>query len=175
MSDFEYAFNQTYPWERGYTVDHAGPTNDGIVLKTLQEMGMWGDFDGDGDVDEVDLRGMTMEQKKEFYRTQYWNRGRWGRIDANAVAWKAYDCHVNMGLRQAGLILQRGLVICGAAIEVDSMVGPITVNAANATNPILLLNAMRQSMKRVYDLILIAHPEYRVYTGRGGWYDRAKA
>ena len=86
--NFEYAVEFVLRNEGGWTVDHAGPTNFGIVLRELQRTGE--DLTGDGAVDVQDLRRMTREQAKDWYRRHRWLPGRYQLWARNTRATRAF-------------------------------------------------------------------------------------
>jgi len=168
--NFEYAMEFVLKNEGGWTVDHAGPTNFGIVLRELQRTGE--DLTGDGAVDVQDLRGMTREQAKDWYRRHRWLPGRYGEIQDRGVAAKVFDCAVNMGAREAHVILQRALGATGYPVAVDGVLGPKTLGAVNVALPAALLAALRSEMAGVYRLIL-AGDRNKFGKYEKGWLERA--
>lgn len=173
MGDFTYAIGITLLHEGGYTVDHAGPTNWGVVLRELQAMGLaFGDVDGDGDIDAEDVRRLPRERAVEYYRTRVWEPGRYGEIRSNSAAAKVFDLAVNMGGWQSCLILQRALRSNGMKVKEDGKLGAMTLGAANAVPGEYLLPALRSEAAGVYRMI---EARDRAKFGRflDGWLRRA--
>ena len=111
MSNFEKAVEKVLEHEGGY-VDHkddpGGATNYGISLRFVkQSTGIDLDVDGDGDIDADDIKAMTPEQAKEIYKTEFWEKYGYDKIEDENVATKVFDMCVNMGPRQAHKLVQR--------------------------------------------------------------------
>ncbi len=134
---FEEMVEHVFKHEGGY-VDHpsdpGGATNFGVSIRALRQLesgnlAEW-DIDGDGDVDADDMRLLTKEQAREFYREHFWF-AELDELDAPIHAGKLFDMGVNMGRRQAGRIFQRAIQRFSTGLVADGIVGPATVNAAN--------------------------------------------
>ena len=111
--------------------DPGGATNWGISIRALKQLEhnnlMDWDLDEDGDVDADDMRLLTRAQAIELYRKHFW----YDALDQLpvVVAIKVFDMGVNMGRRQAGVLLQRALNL-SAPIAIDGAIGPKTIAAA---------------------------------------------
>ncbi len=170
MDNFNYAIEFVLKNEGGFTVDHAGPTNFGIVLRELQALGL--DLNQDGVVDIRDIQGATREQAIDWYRRYRWLPGRFAEIESPDVATKVFDASVNMGLHQAGLLLQRALRAVGTVVVLDGKIGTKTIAATNSSIPRELLVAFRSEMAGVYRLIVHNNPTL-FKSCEKGWLDRA--
>ena len=69
--------------------DPGGLTNMGFTKKT------WDDFYGD-DIDEEQMRNITVDDIKPIYRTNYWERCRCQDLPSG-VDWAVFDWAVNFG------------------------------------------------------------------------------
>lgn len=175
MSNFDKAVEVVFDNEGGlsdHPADPGGITNYGITLNVLREDGPFGDIDGDGDIDADDIRQLTIEQAREIYNRQWWDRYGYGRIENQWIATKLLDLSVNMGPRQAHLIMQRALRATGYPVKQDGILGPVTIGAINncAVKSALHI-AMRSEAAGVYRLIIANKPELKPFIV--GWLNRA--
>jgi len=108
--------------------DPGGATNFGVTIHTMRRLGL--DLNGDGQVDEADVRALSRAQAVDIFVNHYYHRPR---IDAlpPVLQPSVFDMHVNAGAN-AVRILQRLLVDMGYDIAVDGAIGPQTVRAAQA-------------------------------------------
>ena len=177
---FENVVDFVLKHEGGYVVDHAGPTNFGITLKTLKNVEDWdgdgwldGDVDQDGDIDADDVQSMPRTLAIEIYRKQWWQRYRYNRITHIEVAKKIMDMSVNMGPNTAHIIIQTALRACNKTVEIDGILGPITIQAINSCAPLVLVAAVRCESAGFYRLLVNKKPRFIKYIK--GWLNRAYA
>ena len=109
--------------------DKGGPTNLGITLATFRK---WVKKDGT----IADLKAMTREQAAKCYRAVYWN-GIKGDDLPGGIDYAVFDYCVNSGQGRAAKALQGVL-----GVEQDGLIGPITLAAASAADPIKTINAL---------------------------------
>lgn len=181
MATFLTAVEALLEIEKGYVVDHAGPTNWGVTLATLRRQGDldhdgWedGDIDHDGDVDADDVRALPRERAIEVYRNQWWDRYGYGRIRSDRVAAKVLDMSVNMGSATAHRAVQIAVSACGHPAEIDGVFGPQTLAALNATHECFSLVALRATAGARYVAIVAGNAtKYGKYLT--GWLRRAWA
>lgn len=142
---FDAALTMVLLHEGGY-VDHpedpGGATNLGITLATAKAAGL--DKDGDGDVDKRDVRLLEPKDAAPVYRERYWNAARCGVLPAG-VDFLVFDCAVNQGVARAARILQ-----AAAGAAVDGQVGPRTVAAVWAVDPVTLCERIRLERLKHY-------------------------
>lgn len=176
MSDFDAAIGTILQHEGGYTVDHAGATNFGITLPVLQAAGrLAGDLDLDGDVDADDIRLLTEELAIEIYSKQWWGRYGYDRIDYQALATKVFDMSVNMGPGRAHRLLQEAVnvVVVNDVLQVDGVLGPLTLAAVNRCEPQVLHTLRKLAATFYYQLASRNEEKYGRYVR--GWLRRAYA
>ena len=153
--------------------DPGGATNYGISLRWLKSQGLYGDLDDDGDVDIDDILAIDLGRATRIYREKFWQKNHYDRVIDCTIATKVFDMSVNMWPSQAHKLLQRALNGLGDTLQVDGIVGPITVTATNTSDPDELLDALRAEQRRFY-LSLIKHrPTLAVF--KRGWLKRAAA
>jgi lysozyme family protein len=77
------------------------------------------------DVTEADMRALTPQMVKPFYKALYWDRIK-GDSLPSGVDYAAYDLAVNSGPHRAAQYLQQI-----AGVTVDGMIGPKSLEAIN--------------------------------------------
>jgi len=73
---------------------------------------------------DLDIRNLTLEQAKEIYKRDYWNRVRGDDLPWPLVLY-LFDSAVNQGPATAIVMLQTAL-----GVRADGVIGPITLAAA---------------------------------------------
>jgi len=173
MSDFFAAYLFVHNNERGIVNDPRDPggaTNDGISLRYLSQLGdLDFDMDGDGDIDAADVFALDAERKERAYRDIWTKCGAW-RIRHQVTATKYFDACVNMGNKQATLIVQRACKANGFPVEEDGVLGPETLKALNSCGA-GLLPAMRSEAAGFYRALAAQKPSMQVFLN--GWLKRA--
>ena len=158
--------------------DPGGATNFGVTIHTMRRLGL--DLDGDGDVDEADVRALPRERAVEIFIEHYFRRPRIFQLP-EALQATVFDMQVNAG-SNAVRILQRLLRDMGQEIEVDGVIGPQTTAAAQAvfdTAGTTLVDAYGIARRNFYYAIGDRRPASRRYAtrrdgGKGGWILRAE-
>ena len=102
--------------------DPGGMTNLGVTKKN------WEAF-LDRDVTESEMRALTPDIVKPFYKRNYWDKIRGDELPAG-VDYAAYDLAVNSGTGRAAKYLQEI-----AGVTPDGMIGPKSLEAINKCNP----------------------------------------
>jgi lysozyme family protein len=117
---FDKAFELLLNFEGGYINDPDDPgrqTKYGISKKAYPDL---------------DIKNLTLEQAKEIYRRDYWIPARCPDLETihPKLAIYHFDAAVNVGIRQAGKILQCAINKQGFSLIEDGIVGPITISTA---------------------------------------------
>jgi len=158
--------------------DPGGATNFGVTIHTMRALGL--DLDGDGDVSVADVRRMTRARAVDIFIEHYYRRPG---IDALPEALRAsvFDMQVNAGAN-AVRILQRLLREMGQELDVDGVIGPKTVAAAQAAAraaPDHIVDAYGIARRNYYLRLADARPASRKFArtrsgDKGGWIRRAE-
>ena len=115
---------------------------------------------------DIDIKNLTIEQAKEIYKSDYWDRNKVESLPQNL--WHIYfDMCVNMGKRTAVKVLQRAAVNKGKDIEVDGGLGPMTIGALKGVE----LDRVRAFRVKYYVDLITARPEQEKFYL--GWFRRA--
>jgi len=88
----------------------------------------------------LDIKSLTLEQAKDIYRRDYWERSGAPDYDG-AIAYQVFDAAANHGIENAVRFLQRA-----AGVADDGDIGPITLSAINSmsvTDVLMRFNAAR--------------------------------
>ncbi len=158
--------------------DAGGPTKYGISLRWLKSLGDLdgdgfdeGDIDLDGDVDQADVKAITLEHSEDFYREHFWNAHGYDQWDSSLVK-KVFITTVNVGPHWSHRILQRALRACDEThVKEDGIVGPITLQAVRSVQPYPATTAFRAEQAGYYRMLATKHPPFRKYLK--GWLNRA--
>ena len=158
--------------------DPGGATNFGVTIHTMRRLGL--DLDGDGDVDVADVRRMTRARAVDIFIEQYYHRPGIDRLPA-ALRASVFDMQVNAGAN-AVRILQRLLREMGETVDVDGVIGPQTVAAADTAAraaPDHIADAYGIARRNYYFRLADARPALRKFArtragGKGGWIRRAE-
>jgi lysozyme family protein len=158
--------------------DPGGATNFGVTIHTMRRLGL--DLNGDGVIDETDVRALSRAQAVDIFVNHYYHRPR---IDALPAVLQpsVLDMYVNAGAN-AVRILQRLLVDMGYDIAVDGAIGPQTARASHAAAraaPDHIADAYGIARRDYYYALGDRRPASRRYArrrdgGKGGWITRAE-
>lgn len=139
--------------------DPGAATRWGITLGLLRSAEWLGDVDGDGDIDEDDVRHLPKDVAIEVYRRKKW-RPQYEEMP-RLIAEKTFDLAVNMGAKQSHLLLQRALCCCGEMVADDGIVGPKTLGAIAEVRPMRLRCAQRAQAEGFYRLLVTRNSALR--------------
>lgn len=116
----------------------------------------------------LDIQNLTQEDAKDIYRKYYWEKPGISSIADERVSGKIFDLGINVGPGRAIGFLQRALNRLGHPVDVDNLLGPRTLKAANQyPDPAVLLDAVRLEAEQFYKGL--NRPEFL-----RGWLNRLK-
>ena len=133
--NFDLAFHALLKHEGGFVHDERDPggiTNLGVTKRA------WEAYCQD-EKDEDDMRALTPEKVRPFYRSRYWNAVG-GDSLPGGVDYCVFDCAVNSGPRQAVRFLQRAV-----QVNDDGIIGPNTLKAVSGVDPRLIISRLTAS------------------------------
>ncbi len=158
--------------------DPGGITNYGISLRFLADHPELGDFDHDGDVDAEDIKNMNVEEAMNIYKSQWWDKFKYGSINDQTISTKVFDFSVNMGSKRAHMLLQSALnKSLGLKLTVDGIIGNATMSVINSVTDGAgeqqLITAYCDEAYAFYLSIIKNNPKLQVF--EKGWKNRAYA
>jgi lysozyme family protein len=167
--------------EGGYVDDPADPggaTNYGVTIHTMRRLGL--DLNGDGRVDERDVRALTPDKAVEIYIRHYYNAPKINLLP-EALQPSVFDMQVNAGANAVRL-LQRLVNRFGIAIKEDGVIGPMTAKAVREAleqAPDHFVCAYGIERRNYYYRLGDQRPQLRKFArrrdgGKGGWITRAE-
>lgn len=135
-------------WEGGFAnhpADKGGATNMGITIGTLAE---WRGTD----VTVEDVRNLTRTEADEIFRTRYYAMCRCGEMPER-MAMVVYNCAVLSGPKRAIKFVQEafnslGLTVDGKSLEVDGVLGRLTMWAVRQTDASVLADAFMDQQEK---------------------------
>lgn len=167
MANFEQAYKHTLFLEGGYSnhpADRGGKTKFGITHKTLKVYNK--DMGENFVIDKIDL-SVAMK----IYRKYYWDALHLNNFRSQAVANELFDTGVNMGIGTSAKFLQESCNLLGhIPLKVDGRIGPLTINASDRINSVILLKCLNGLQFEKYRKIIRLHPRQKVFFK--GWLRR---
>lgn len=158
--------------------DPGGATKHGITIGTMRRLGL--DPDGNGRVDNADVKALTPARAERIFIEHYFHRPRLAELP-QAIQASVFDMYVNAGAN-AVKILQRLLSRMGFPARADGVIGPRTILAAQAAAkaaPGHLADAYGIARRNYYYALADRRPASRKFArnragGKGGWIRRAE-
>jgi lysozyme family protein len=119
----------------------------------------------------LDIASLTIDDAKALYRRDYWSELQLDDIADQNIANELFDTAVNCGVHVAAEFVQEALTLFGKSIEVDGIVGPVTVAAVNRyPYPQALYKALNGLQFEYYHDIITRHPRQKKWFR--GWLKR---
>lgn len=172
MYDYDLAYSYIVSNEGGFSnhpKDMGGATKSGISLSFLKQMfsngSLWVDLNKDNVIDENDIILLSEEQIKNIYKVQFWNPV--SKLFPFKLAVKVFDAGVNIGVRQAIILLQRLLNVVA-----DGIIGNITLSALKKYTPDNIIKNYVDSLVDFYQKLVLKNPSQSVFLK--GWLSRAR-
>lgn len=141
--------------------DRGGATKFGITLATWRKVGY--DKNGDGVLNEEDVKLLTEEDFHRVFKQNYWNACKADKIQDQSVANMLVDFAYNSGVSRAVKYLQKTL-----GVTADGIIGRNTLSAINGSDGKILFERFKKERKNY--LIRIAVGEQK--NNLEGWLRR---
>jgi lysozyme family protein len=168
---FNFAFDELMKHEGGFSNDPhdpGGPTKFGITQKDIDKFYLAYDL-------ERDVKNLTLESARLFYRYEWWHRYFYYAINSLIVATKIFDMSVNIGPKKAHKIVQLSCNHCGYSLMLDSILGGKTISSLNEislhNDEEDLINQLCEEQKSYYEYLIEKNPKLKVF--EKGWLKRA--
>jgi lysozyme family protein len=174
---FDESFEFVIEHEGGYNNvanDKGGATNYGISLRFLRLADE--DLNGDGHVNEDDIKSLDLQEAKRLYRKYFWGHYRLEDVNDLVIARKCFDLFVNMRGKSAAKIIQMAVADCGYSIVTDGILGTRSfnlLNCASKRNKNELLDKIRERQAEKYRSIVSKDATQQKFLK--GWLKRASA
>jgi lysozyme family protein len=171
MAKFDDAIELILKHEGGYVNhpnDPGGATNYGISLRFLTETGI--DVNGDGLIDEDDIRGMSVDDAKSIYRRYFWDDCGLDECNSQLVANRLFNMVVNMGYKKSLDVLNNALRSC-LLVDQSHKSFADAINSANEIEEAILLPALRSEQAAHYRVLAAKNDKFNVFLK--GWLNRA--
>ena len=173
--------NEIVAREGGYVNDPddpGGATKFGVTIHTMRRLGL--DLSHDGVVDAGAVRALTREDAVKIFIDHYYPRPGIARLPGARQA-SVFFMYVNAGAN-AVKILQRLLREMGQEVDIDGLIGPQTVTAAETATraaPDHIADAYGIARRNYYFRLADGRPASRKFArtragGKGGWIRRAE-
>jgi lysozyme family protein len=155
--------------EGGYVnhpADRGGPTNMGITLKTLRR---WRKQRGyPFEVTADDIKNLSMGEAISIYRQFYWFDPGFDDLNLSVpMVEMVFDTGVHSGTKVAKRLLQ-----AAAGTKVDGVIGPKSVAAIDAMEPVKLASAFMAFRVAYIGRLITKRPSQAAFAW--GWMNRMK-
>lgn len=104
---------------------------------------------------QVDIETLSREEAVEIYHRDYWVAVGCPMFKSVALQLRVFDLAVNVGVEQAGKLLQNALGDSGCAVLVDGKVGPHTVAAVGRADCCRLIASLVAGAAAYYGRVVV--------------------
>jgi lysozyme family protein len=139
-SNWQQAFEQMLASEGGYVnhpSDPGGMTNLGVTKR------VWEEWVG-RESNEKEMRSLTPEMVAPLYKRKFWDACKCDELPTG-VDYLVFDFAVNAGPGRSAKILQTAI-----GVPADGGIGPITLAAVNAQDPVELIEKFSDAKEDFY-------------------------
>jgi lysozyme family protein len=168
MADIQKLIPFILRWEGGYvndSLDKGGATNKGVTIATWKAGGY--DIDGDGDIDENDVKLISEADFGIILRKYYWDKWKADLIISQSIANIVVDW--TWGSGSWGIRIPQRIL----GVKEDGIVGQKTIDAINETDPFFLFLRLKDERIQFIDNIIKNNPKQMRF--KMGWYNRINA
>jgi lysozyme family protein len=163
IENWDKSFLQLMEREGGFSNDPRDPggmTNLGVTKKSWEK---WVKHP----VDEAEMRSLTHEKVKPFYKANYWDLIKGDELPSG-IDYLTFDFAVNAGIGTSSKLLQRAV-----GVPDDGAIGAKTLEAVAKHDPKALLTEFSSRKAKYYEQIVLNHPEQQTFLK--GWNNRIAA
>ena len=172
---FKYAVAVVLKHEGGLSNNLQDPgliTKYGISLRYLIHADI--DVNADKKINKEDVLGLTIEQARSIYYTQWWKKFRYYKINNALTAAKIFDFSVNAGPEQSTKIIQRALIALGNKnVKVDGNLTDEVFDLINSSDQMQLHSQLSHFEEQFYLLIISNNSSLKIF--KKGWLKRANS
>ncbi len=158
MADIKPYFLKTLKYEGGYVndaTDKGGTTNMGVTISTWKQLGH--DKDGDGDIDNNDIRLLTPDDAMMVMKVGYWDRWKADSIKNQSIAETLVEWVWGSG--KWGVIIPQRIL----GVTQDGVVGMQTITAINNADQAKLHEDIRLAkLKFITDMVDKSIADYKL-------------
>lgn len=154
MANFDIAFKKVIVFEGGYINDKndsGGETKFGISKISYPN---------------INIRELTLNNAKEIYKENYWNKINGNEIKNQDIANNIFDCAVNCGVYVGSVLIQKVLVL-----KQDGIIGNITLGSINRSAASCVVDRYKKNRVEYYIDICIKKKQNKKFFF--GWVKRA--
>ena len=158
INRYDLAFTNIIKEEGGYvsnSSDPGGETKFGISKHSYPH---------------VDIPKLTLENAKEIYKRDYWDKINGDLLPSDALAIEVLEEAVNMGVHVAVSFLQSGILVCGGKVKIDGVMGPETIRESLKIPGDVLLKCIQSQSLSYYLVLVKQNPVLRKFLQ--GWFNR---
>ena len=174
QSNFDFAIHVVMQHEGGLTNskgDPGGETNWGISLRFIKDEHICENGDCKGDANEV--IHLTQTEADQIYYFNWWKKFHYDKIKDKFVATKIMDFSINAGSSRAHRIAKQALnSIHGKFFVVNGELDDRSIALINATEPAVMMDALRAEEAKFYRDIVKRNPSLRPF--EKGWLKRSQ-
>lgn len=135
----------SFPCPTPYNGKTGWHTNAGITYAA------WVQFYGN--TKDADFYRMPSDMWFKIFKKGYWDKVRGDSYKSQNVAIFVTGMAWGSGVKQAVTSLQRAINNCGIKVEIDGLIGALTIGAANAIEPRELFDALTAERERFFYVI----------------------
>jgi len=125
---------------------------------------------------DLDISSLTINEAIKIYYRDFWSTNRYYEIDDEKIAAKVFDLSINIGVKEAIILLQQVLnnSLCKPEyLVLDGILGTLTIKDTNNMDSNILLKEIKIHAAQYYVNLSIKYPGDKVFLA--GWIKRAYA